>query len=114
MRKISLTPMGVSSNLVFDHIINHLVKFGTRSADDTDENGNKSVIFIEVVGLKLIILHLHLFLICCPMQPIILAYLVHLEYFEALDVQRVLITHTTGMPVAQIFLLPGKPSEFID
>lgn len=50
VRKISLTRSGVSTNLMFDSVIDDLVKSCTDGADGTDANRNKYVIFIEVVG----------------------------------------------------------------
>lgn len=51
VRTISLSPTGVSKNLMLDYIIDDLVKTGTNGVDETDENGTKWDIFTEVVGL---------------------------------------------------------------
>ena len=49
-RTISLTPPGVSTNEVFDYIINDLVDAAVNGISSTDPFGNRCRIFVDVVG----------------------------------------------------------------
>ena len=50
IRKISLTPSGVSTNLVFDYLIDDILKETVQGIPAIDADGNLVYIFIEVVG----------------------------------------------------------------
>lgn len=50
VKTVSLSPTNVSTNLVFDYIIDAPVKSGTCGVDCTDASRNECVIFIDVVA----------------------------------------------------------------
>lgn len=50
IRKLSLTPAGISTNHILSHIINDIVKGTTEGFKDLDSEGNCVTIFLDVVG----------------------------------------------------------------
>ena len=50
LREISLTPNGVSTNFVFDFLIDDFLQGATQGFQAVDHNGRRCVVFTEVVG----------------------------------------------------------------
>ena len=50
VRTISLTPPGVSTNLILDHILDDIVNSATKNVNGVNVDGEACLVFIDVVG----------------------------------------------------------------